>query len=125
MTLRVSLYVLAALLLDAHFLRAGNLAMTALCLAAPLLFLWRNRWSLIALQCLAYGAAVTWIVAAIQLVQTRQQLGQAWTAAVIILGSVALFTLLAGLLLNSRAIRERYRSAANRPGATPEERPQN
>lgn len=108
MRLRISLFILAALLLGAHFLRAGNLLMVALCLAAPLLFLWRRRWSLILLQLLAYGAAATWITAAIQLVQMRQQLGQPWTAAVIILACVALFTLLAGLLLNSRAIRQRY-----------------
>ena len=108
MGLRISLYVVAAMLLGAHFLRAGDLVMVALCLAAPLLFLWRRRWSLMLLQLLAYGAAATWIAVAVQLVQLRQQLGQPWTAAVIILGSVALFTLLAGLLLNSRAIRQRY-----------------
>lgn len=105
---RISLYVVAALLLGAHFLRAGNLALMALCLAAPLLFLYRKRCSLIALQGLAYGAAATWIAVAVQLVQLRQQSGQAWTAAAVILGSVALFTALAGLLLNSRAIRGRY-----------------
>jgi len=108
MSLRISLFVLAALLLGAHFLRAGNFAMVALCLAAPLLFFYRKRWSLIALQFLAYCAAATWIGVAIQLVQMRQQTGQPWTAAAIILGSVALFTLLAGLLLNSRAIKQRY-----------------
>jgi len=108
MGLRISLFIVAALLLGAHFLRAGNLVLVALCVAAPLLFFHRMRWSLIALQLLAYGAAGTWIAVAIQLVQMRQQSGQPWTIAVIILGSVALFTLLAGLLLNSRAIRERY-----------------
>jgi hypothetical protein len=108
MILRISLFVIAALLLGAHFLRAGNLAMLALCVAAPLLFLWRRRWSLVLLQFLAYCAAGTWVAVAVQLVQMRQQMGQAWTAAVIILGSVGLFTVLAGLLLNSRAIRERY-----------------
>jgi len=108
MGLRISLFVLAALLLGAHFLRAGNFAMVALCLAAPLLFFYRKRWSLIALQFLAYCAAATWIGVAIQLVQMRQQTGQPWTAAAIILGSVALFTLLAGLLLNSRATKQRY-----------------
>ena len=109
MILRISLFVTAAILLGAHFLRAGDLALVALCLAAPLLFLYRRRWSLIALQVLAYGAAVTWIAVAVRLVQLRQQSGQPWTVAAIILGSVALFTVLAGLLLNSRAIRERYR----------------
>ena len=108
MALRISLYIVAALLLGAHFLRAGNLALVALCLAAPLLFAWRSRWSLIALQLLAYCATASWIAVAMQLVQMRQQLGQPWTVAVIILGSVALLTLLAGLLLNSRAIRLRY-----------------
>jgi hypothetical protein len=60
------------------------------------------------LQFMAYGAATTWIVVAVQLVALRQRTGQPWTVAAIILGSVALFSLLAGLLLNSSAIRERY-----------------
>ncbi len=122
MGLRISLYVVAALLLGAHFLRAGNLVIMLLCLAAPLLFLWRQRWSLIALQFLAYCAAGSWIGVAIRLVQLRQQLGQPWTAAAIILGSVALYTLLAGLLLNSRAIKERYPAAPTPPGAAPKDR---
>ena len=107
--LRISLFVVAALLLGAHFLRAGNFVMVTLCLAAPLLFFHRKPWSLILLQLLAYCAAGTWIAVAIQLVQMRQQTGQPWTLAAVILGSVALFTVMAGLLLNSRAIRERYR----------------
>ena len=39
---RISLFVVAALLLGAHFLRAGNWPAMALCLAAPLLFFYRN-----------------------------------------------------------------------------------
>lgn len=108
MILRISLFVAAALLLGAHFLRAGNWLMVGTCLAVPLLFFYRKRWSLIALQVLAYCATATWIAVAIDLVQMRRQLGQHWTAAAIILGSVALYTLVSGLLLNSRAIRDRY-----------------
>ena len=108
MTLRISLYVTAALLLGAHFLRAGNMAMVVLCAAAPLLFLYRRRWSLIGLQFLAYCAAGTWISVAMQLVQVREQLAQSWTVAAMILGTVALFSTVAGLLLNSRAIKDRY-----------------
>jgi hypothetical protein len=108
MILRVCLYAAAAALLAAHFLRAGNLPLVALCLSAPLLFLWRRNWSLIGLQVLAYCAAGIWIGVAIQLVRLRQQTGQSWTAAAVILVSVALFTLAAGLLLNSGAIRDRY-----------------
>jgi len=108
MGLRISLFAVAALLLGAHFLRAGNVVVVALCLATPLLFLWRKRWSLLLLQLLAYGAAATWIVVAYQLIELRQRSGQPWTVAAIILGSVALFTLAAGLLLNSGAIKDRY-----------------
>jgi hypothetical protein len=60
------------------------------------------------LQALAYGAAATWVYTAVQLVQMRQVLGQNWTLAAAILGAVALYSLLAGLLLNSRVMRERY-----------------
>jgi len=108
MALHFSLYLTAALLLAAHFLRSGNLLLLALCLAAPALFLYRKRSSLLVLQGLAYCAAGTWITVAIQLAQTRQHLGQSWTVAVIILGTVAALTLMAGLLLNSRAITHRY-----------------
>lgn len=104
----ISLYVLAALLLGAHYLRAGDLVMVALCLAAPLLFLWRRRWSLILLQTLAYGAAASWVAVALQLVEMRQRTGQSWKLAAAILAAVALYSLLAGLLLNTRAMREKY-----------------
>ena len=108
MKLRISLFVVAALLLCAHFLRAGNFGAMALCLAAPLLFLSRRRWSLIVLQSMAYAAALTWFLVAVRLVQLRQQTGQSWTVAALILGLVALYTLASGLLLNSRAIKKHY-----------------
>ena len=108
MTFRITLYCLAALLLGAHFLRAGNMLLVLLCIAAPFAFFHRRRHSLVLLQILAYGAAITWLTAAWQLVQARLSAGQDWTLAAAILGAVALYTLLAGLLLNSRAMRERY-----------------
>ena len=108
MTLRIVLFVIAALLLGAHFFRAGNTLFVVLCLAASLLFFYKRRLSLVLLQLMAYGAAAIWLVAAVRLVEFRQQSGQPWTVAAIILGAVALFTLVAGLLLNSRAIAQRY-----------------
>ena len=108
MTLHVSLFVTAALLLGAHFLRVGHPALVAVCVCAPLLFLYRRRRVLLVLQLLAYGAAVAWVVVAVRLVEARLEAGQPWKAAAMILGGVALFTLVAGLLLNSRAVRERY-----------------
>ena len=110
MALRIGLYMIAALLLGAHFLRQSSFVAVALCAAAPLLFLYRRRWVPVALQVLAYGASAIWIMTAVNLVDRRQFEGRGWTAAAIILGAVALLTLLAGLLLNSRVIRGRYLS---------------
>ena len=105
---RIVLFVLAALLAGAHFLRAGHVELVALCLIAPLLLLYRKRWILILLQIMAYCAAANWIATAVQIVQLRQLEGRSWTIAAIILGTVAAFTMLAGLLLNSRSMTERY-----------------
>lgn len=108
MLIRIVLYVLAALLISAHFFRAGNMVMVVICVAVPLAFLYRRRLSLVLLQILAYGAAATWLYTAWQLVQVRQSFGQKWALAAAILGAVALYSLLAGLLLNSRVMRECY-----------------
>jgi hypothetical protein len=111
MFLRISPVIVAAALICAHFFRAGSYALAALCLVLPLLLLYRSRWSLIVLQCAAYAASLVWITAALELVQMRQQMGRPWTAAAIILGTVALFTVIAGLLLNARSLRQRYSSS--------------
>ncbi len=108
MILRIVLYVIAAVLLGAHFYRAGDFALVGACVVAPLLFFLRRRGSLIALQVLAYGAAATWLGVAWRLVELRQQMGRPWLVAVLILGAVALLSLAAGLLLNSRSIATRY-----------------
>jgi Na+-transporting NADH:ubiquinone oxidoreductase subunit NqrE len=108
MTLRIVLFLIAAALAGAHFLRAGSYSMVAISLATPLLFLFRRRWSLMLLQLAAYGATLNWMLAIVLLVQMRQQIGRPWATAALILGVVTLLTLLAGLLLNSRSLRERY-----------------
>lgn len=108
MLFRIVLYGFAALLLGAHFLRAGNIVFALICVAAPFAFLFHHRHSLVLLQAIAYGAAATWLYTAWQLVQARQSNGQNWELAAAILGAVALYSLLAGLLLNSRVMRGRY-----------------
>ncbi len=109
MVFRIVLYTIAAALTAAHFFRAGSYALVALSLATPLLFCYKKRWGLMLLQVAAYVATANWLITALLLVQMRQQIGRPWTAAAVILGAVALLTLLSGLLLNSRSMREHYR----------------
>src|SRR5208283_2484322 len=102
MIVRISLYVAATMLIAAHFLRVGNMIGVALCLAMPLLFLVRQRWSLLLLQGLAYVAAAIWLATAWQVVAIRWSLGRPWHLAAVILVSVAAVSVLAGGLLHSR-----------------------
>ena len=98
MPLRIALYVVASWLIAAHFLRSGNLVLSGLCLAAPLLFFVHRRWTLPALQVLAYAAGAVWLVTAWQIVSLRHAFGVPWGRSAAILLSVAAVTLLAGWL---------------------------
>ena len=110
MALRISLFLLASALAAAHFLRAGEYFPMALCLAVPLLFLYKKRVSLVLLQIAAYAATLVWLQTAYALIVVRQASGRGWTTAAMIFSAVALFTLASGLLLNSHVMRERYRT---------------
>jgi hypothetical protein len=106
---RISLYIAVALLIAAHFLRVGNMIGVALCLATPLLFLVRQRWSLLLLQGLAYVAAAIWLVTAWQVAAMRLTFEQPWLRAALILVVVAAISALAGGLLRGRSLQMRYR----------------
>ncbi|MEW5756067.1 MAG: hypothetical protein AB1810_07160 [Pseudomonadota bacterium] len=109
MKFRIVLVVLAALLIAAHFLRQGNLVLVAVCLSAPLFLLIHRQWSMIALQAMLYAAAGIWIFVLLHLIELRAMAGRPWGVAALILGVVALYTALTGVLLNSRDMRQRYR----------------
>jgi ABC-type transport system involved in cytochrome c biogenesis permease subunit len=108
MVLQTVLYTLTMLLLGAHFLRQGSLLLVLISLAAPFLLLHKKRWVLIVLQCIAYVAALLWILFARALVHERMMEGRPYRRLVIILGAVALVSIIAGLLLNTRAMKEKF-----------------
>lgn len=108
MKLRFLPIILAAVLLAAHFLRSYSLLPMALSLLAPFLLLIKKRWSLVTLQLLTIPAAAIWMFTLSSIIQQRLFEGRSWTASAIILGVVTAFTLLAGWLLNSPKVKERY-----------------
>jgi hypothetical protein len=110
MILRIVPLLIASLLLSAHFLRGGSIGLVVVTLLVPLLLLIRKRWSLVVVQLSAYAAAAVWLYTTIDLVQERMMFARPWSVAVIILGSVTLFTIFAGLLLNSRLMKNKYPS---------------
>ncbi len=103
---RIALYAIAAALIAAHFLRAGELIPATLCLMAPLLFLLKSRRSLLLLQGLAYAAAASWLWTAWELVALRRAYGRPWLLGAAILIAVAAVSALAGTLLRGRTHRD-------------------
>ena len=106
---RIVLYVVASWLIAAHFLRADELALVALCLATPLLFLARRGWSLLLLECLAYAASIIWLLTAWKIISLRLQFDQPWRLSAVILITVAAVSAVSGLLLRGSTIQARYR----------------
>ena len=108
--------LLSALVLAAHFLRAGSLVLTLLCLAFPLLLIPRRPIFTRLLQLVLILAAVEWLRTLKVIIDYRQAIGEPWQRSVYILGSVAAFNLIAALLLEG-VVRSRRRRA--RPTAAP------
>ncbi len=102
--------ILSYLLMAAHFLRGGHPLVAYLLVGAPLLLLIKKKWVMRVVQLgLLYGVYV-WADTAILLVRIRAAHGMPATRLGIILGSVALFTLLGAAILQLKRIRRRYES---------------
>ena len=99
----------AWLLLAAHYSRADNILFMILSLLIPLLFLIRKRWALLSLQIVTYAGSLVWIQSTIEYARQRSMSGESWTRLAVILVSVAVFTFITGLLLNSRKMKAVYR----------------
>jgi hypothetical protein len=93
--------IISALLLAAHFLRADQLLLVVVSLAFPLLLLPRNKWATRVVQLILFLGALEWVGTLMGIIDERQVTGESWTAAAIILGSVALFTAASALPIYS------------------------
>ena len=104
--LRIVPLVLSSLLIAAHFFRSGHYVLVALALVAPLvLMLLRRWWIVLAVQVLLVAAAMEWIRTAIEIGAARAAAGAPSTRMFVILGAVALFTVLSAIPLSRTAIR--------------------
>ena len=110
--LRLLPVALSFLLLSAHFYRAGQWPLVALCLAAPLLLLLRKSWVPRLLQALLVLGALEWLRALYLLASMRIALGEPWTRLAAILVTVAVLTALSGLVFKAAALRRYYQTGA-------------
>jgi hypothetical protein len=108
MVLRLIPLALASILIAAHFLRGGHPEFALVSLLVPCLLLIRKMWSLVVVQLAAYGAAAIWLFTTTDVIRDRLIAARPWTKSAIILGSVTLFTMFAGMLLNSPRVKDKY-----------------
>ncbi|MEN8263157.1 MAG: hypothetical protein ABFR82_06810 [Nitrospirota bacterium] len=104
---------ISILLLAAHFYRAGLIALVFLVLASPFILLTRKPWAARIIQIELVLGGMEWIRTAINFIQIRQSYNMPWTRLAIILGAVAMCTLVSALVFRSRFLKDRYRIGEN------------
>ena len=100
--------ILSFLLLAAHFYRAGYPVVTVLCAALPCLLFLREAWVPKLFQVLLVLGALEWLRALYGFAAMRIAFAEPWMRLAVILGAVALFTGLSGLVFRSGKLRARY-----------------
>jgi hypothetical protein len=99
---------LAALVLAAHFYRAGNLVLAGIAVVlVALLFVLRARAARTVQLGLAAGT-LEWLLTLHRLIEVRQLMGQPYAGLAAILGAVALLTALSRLVFRSADPRRRF-----------------
>ena len=101
--------------LVAHHSRGGEPGLMGLWLTVPFALLLNRRWADRAVQLMMLAGALEWVLTIQTFVEIRQMIGLPYLRMVLILGGVALFTALSGLLLETRGRRNRL--PANDPVA--------
>lgn len=99
--LRLLPVIFSMLLLGAHFYRAGHLLLAGGALLSLGLLCIRKPQAIWLMQGLLVAGSVEWLFTAIRLVADRQTQGLPWLRLAIILGVVALCTLLSTLPLRA------------------------
>ena len=106
--LRLLPVVISFLLLTAHFLRAGQTTITFAVLLILLLLLVKKYWVPWVVQIVLVFGAIEWVRTLVSVAQMRVEFDMPWTRMAIILGAVALFTLLSCLVFRLKPLKLRY-----------------
>ena len=106
--LRLLPVFISFLLLGAHFLRAGQTVLVVALILLLALLLLRKFWVPWLIQAVLLLGAIEWVLTLVSLAQYRIDSGQAWIRMAVILGVVALFTALSGLVFRSVALKKCY-----------------
>ena len=107
--LRLLPVILSLLLLSAHFSRQNLEPLILVPLISVGLLLVPQPWVARLTQVVLVLAALEWLRTAVILILQRQSLDMPWVRLAVILGVVALFTLVSATAFRSAGLRDRYR----------------
>lgn len=113
---RLCMPVLALMLLGASFLRAGNEAMVLACLGLLAVLLVPRPWAARVVQAALALGVLRWTWVGWMIGSARAAMGVPYARMALILGSVALFTLLAAFVFRHPRLRRYYRLDPAPPG---------
>lgn len=99
---------LSALLLGAHLMFHGLLVLVPLALGLFALMWVRRAWAARVLQAALVLGAAEWVRTLLASAAERRAAGQPWERMAVILGAVALVSLLGAALLETSALRRRF-----------------
>ncbi|MGE5412959.1 MAG: hypothetical protein ACM3NW_02200 [Syntrophomonadaceae bacterium] len=99
---------LSALVLGAHFFRAGQWAGVTASLALLALLAIPRPWAARVAQAALLLGGAEWMRTFVQLVAERREANAPYTRLAVILGAVAALTAASALVFESRRLRERY-----------------
>jgi ABC-type dipeptide/oligopeptide/nickel transport system permease component len=100
---------LAAILLAAHFYRAGQLVLAALSVGALALLAVPRPWAARVLQVALLAGALEWLRTLALFASARMAMGQPYLRLALILVAVAAFTAVSAVVFQQSALRRRYR----------------
>lgn len=100
--------VVGCILLAAHFLRFYAMGVVVVCMLLPFLLLVRRGWAARIVQAALLLGVLMWARAGYVFALQRISAGESWRRLVIIIGGVALFTLVAAALFETPILRRRY-----------------
>lgn len=112
---RLIMPILAFALLGASFMRAGDQLMLLGCAGLVALLAVPRPWAARLAQTALVLAALRWVWLAWFIGSTRAAMGIPYTRMALILGAVALFSLLAALVFQSERLRRYYALATRQP----------
>lgn len=87
-------FVLATIVLAAHFFRLGNILVTGICLVFPLIFFYKKPATLFIARAFMVVATLEWGKTTAQFIVERMDMGTDWTRLALIMGAVVAFNIL-------------------------------